>query len=432
MSSRGGEGAVKVDGNIITNPEGERIEVVHNAPPLPTHHKQTIIRRPCMYLARFVKSLPVLFISGVVGWSYYAYVVALVVTAMAGNSAEQVICGIIFHVIFLMFVWSYWMVVFTPPGTVPKSWFLSPAAVAELAAAQSEEEWKALLANAAAQMSCPVKQRSVQGAVRYCEKCQCIKPDRSHHCSVCEVCTLKMDHHCPWVNNCVGFANYKYFLLFLCYALLYCTFIACSSIKYFIDFWVDASSLGAAKYHIIFLFLVAILFTISVSSLFWYHVWLTLHNRTTLEQFRAPIFHDNVCDKNGWSLGKVNNLREVLGLTPLLWCLPLPAVLGDGLTFPHCRAQQHTTTYNTIAGNFNSLSRPETPSRTLINPVLSAGGGVATSHTILSNSGAILSSGGPLTPQTPECAASEVRLDSNGHVRTVTVKDGHTAELGST
>jgi hypothetical protein len=45
---------------------------------------------------------------------------------------------------------------------VPKSWFLAAGAVAQLAAAQSEDEWKALLAQAAAQMSCPVKQRSVQ------------------------------------------------------------------------------------------------------------------------------------------------------------------------------------------------------------------------------------------------------------------------------
>ena len=43
-----------------------------------------------MTLFSFVKSLPVLFISGIVGWSYYAYVIALVLNAMNDNVAEQV------------------------------------------------------------------------------------------------------------------------------------------------------------------------------------------------------------------------------------------------------------------------------------------------------------------------------------------------------
>ena len=73
--------------------------------------------------------------------------------------------------------------------------------------------------------------------IRFCEKCQLIKPDRAHHCSVCSTCVLKMDHHCPWVNNCVGFHNYKFFMLFLAYALLYCIFITATSLQYLIRFW---------------------------------------------------------------------------------------------------------------------------------------------------------------------------------------------------
>ena len=51
--------------------------------------------------------------------------------------------------------------------------------VDKLRSAQSEEEWKALLSTLAEQLDCRVKQRSVQNAVRYCEKCLAIKPDRS-------------------------------------------------------------------------------------------------------------------------------------------------------------------------------------------------------------------------------------------------------------
>jgi len=58
---------------------------------------------------------------------------------------------------------------------------------------------------------------------RICLKCRgAPKPLRAHHCSVCGECILKMDHHCPWVATCVGFKNYKFFVLFVLWACLGC------------------------------------------------------------------------------------------------------------------------------------------------------------------------------------------------------------------
>lgn len=65
---------------------------------------------------------------------------------------------------------------------------------------------------------------------RFCEKCQEVKPPRSHHCSICKECVLRMDHHCPWIGNCVGLKNHKFFWNFLLYTTISAIFILVSLI----------------------------------------------------------------------------------------------------------------------------------------------------------------------------------------------------------
>ncbi|KAL8275675.1 hypothetical protein Esti_000238 [Eimeria stiedai] len=69
------------------------------------------------------------------------------------------------------------------------------------------------------------------GGMRVCKWCALPKPDRTHHCRVCRTCVLRMDHHCPWLANCVGWGNHKYFMLLLFYGTLTCLFVGATMME---------------------------------------------------------------------------------------------------------------------------------------------------------------------------------------------------------
>ncbi|XP_072481756.1 palmitoyltransferase ZDHHC2 isoform X3 [Notamacropus eugenii] len=284
---------------------------------------------------RIVYWIPVLFIGLLLGWSYYAYAGQLCVVSME-NIGEQVVCLIVYHLLFAMFVWSYWKTIFTMPMNPSKEFHLSYAEKELLEREPRGETHQEILKRAAKDL--PVYTRTMSGAIRYCDRCQLIKPDRCHHCSVCDK-----------VNNCVGFSNYKFFLLFLAYSLLYCLFIAATDLQYFIKFWTNGLPDTQAKFHIMFLFFAAAMFSVSLSSLFGYHCWLVSKNKSTLEAFRSPVFRHGT-DKNGFSLGFSKNLRQVFGDEKKYWPLPVFSSLGDGCSFPTCLVNQDLEQQSTPAG----------------------------------------------------------------------------------
>ncbi|XP_061522707.1 palmitoyltransferase ZDHHC23-B isoform X2 [Phycodurus eques] len=68
----------------------------------------------------------------------------------------------------------------------------------------------------------PVLQEQVEWAQEadlsrknWCSVCQVVRPPRAGHCRICGVCVLRLDHHCVWIDNCVGRANHRSFLLTL-------------------------------------------------------------------------------------------------------------------------------------------------------------------------------------------------------------------------
>ncbi|KAK2980700.1 hypothetical protein RJ640_011320 [Escallonia rubra] len=61
--------------------------------------------------------------------------------------------------------------------------------------------------------------------LKYCRVCKIYRPPRSCHCAVCDNCVENFDHHCPWIGQCIGLRNYRFYLTFLVTALVFFAYI---------------------------------------------------------------------------------------------------------------------------------------------------------------------------------------------------------------
>ncbi len=172
---------------------------------------------------------------------------------------------------------------------------------------------------------------------RSCRKCHTGKPPRTHHCSICQRCVMKMDHHCPWVNNCVGFYNYKYFCLFLLYLAAGCAYTAATCL-------IPLYSTGGLRHDplLLFTFVLVVSILFALCLFIGWHVYLIATNQTTIEFYlnrldaRDAMAHGEGC-ANPWSLGLRRNFEQVFGPTRNVcaWIMPSRRPPpGDGMNYP--------------------------------------------------------------------------------------------------
>ncbi|CAH0384496.1 unnamed protein product [Bemisia tabaci] len=226
---------------------------------------------------------------------YAEFVVTLVILLPSPYPVYSYINLVIFQIFtFLAFV-SHLRAMFTDPGAVPKG-------------------------NATKELIQQMGFRDGQ-LIYKCPKCCSIKPERAHHCSVCQRCIRKMDHHCPWVNNCVGENNQKYFVLFTFYiavisihALFLCVnqFITCVHSE-----WRECSSYSPPATVILLLFLAfeALLFAIFTAVMLGTQLQAIWNDETGIEQLKKE--EARWVKKSRWK-----SLQAVFGRFSLAWFSP--------------------------------------------------------------------------------------------------------------